>query len=125
MENRVRSSCKRSNIREERENRSSRTTRRPFHGSEASLEFPAPMHESTAPTLVPQVAEELPRRLADALSRQIEEDTLDLPVLAGAAQRIMQMALDDSVDPVHLADAIRNDTAMAGHLLRIANSPLY
>jgi putative nucleotidyltransferase with HDIG domain len=83
------------------------------------------MHESTAVESVPHVAEELPRRLADALSRQIEEDTLDLPVLAGAAQRVMQMALDDSVDPVHLADAIRNDTAMAGHLLRVANSPLY
>jgi putative nucleotidyltransferase with HDIG domain len=71
------------------------------------------------------VAEELPRPLADALSRQIEEGTLDLPVLAGAAQRVMQMALDDSVDPLHLAEAIRNDPAMAGHLLRVANSPLY
>src|ERR1700753_1385006 len=74
---------------------------------------------------IPLVPEELPRRIVDALARQIEDDTLDLPVLAGAAQKVMQMALDESVDPVHLADAIRNDTAMAGHLLRVANSPLY
>jgi putative nucleotidyltransferase with HDIG domain len=69
--------------------------------------------------------EEPPRRVAEALARQIEDDALDLPVLAGTAQRVMQMALDDDVDPVHLADAIRNDGAMAGNLLRIANSPLY
>ena len=73
----------------------------------------------------PHAAEDLPRRVAEALARQIEEDALDLPVLAGTAQRVMQMALDDEVDPVHLADAIRSDGAMAGNLLRIANSPLY
>ncbi|HVW24857.1 MAG TPA: HDOD domain-containing protein [Polyangiaceae bacterium] len=71
------------------------------------------------------ITEEQPRRVAEALARQIEEDTLDLPVLAGTAQRVMQMALDDDVDPVHLADAIKSDGAMAGNLLRIANSPLY
>jgi putative nucleotidyltransferase with HDIG domain len=72
-----------------------------------------------------RVTEELPRKVTDALARQIDDDTLDLPVLAGTAQRVMQMALDEDVDPVHLADAIRNDSAMAGNLLRIANSPLY
>lgn len=82
------------------------------------------MESARAECPVP-VAEALPRQLADALSRQIEEGTLDLPVLAGAAQRVMQMALDDTVDPLHLAEAVRNDPAMAGHLLRVANSPLY
>jgi putative nucleotidyltransferase with HDIG domain len=83
------------------------------------------MQESSTAEPFHLVPEELPRKIVEALARQIDEETLDLPVLAGAAQKVMQMALDESVDPVHLADAIRNDTAMAGHLLRIANSPLY
>src|SRR5260221_1881109 len=70
-------------------------------------------------------ASELPRQLADALARQVEDGTLDLPVLAGSAQRLMQMALDDSVDSGLLVEAIKNDTAIAGHLLRVANSSLY
>ncbi|HEX4339058.1 MAG TPA: HDOD domain-containing protein [Polyangiaceae bacterium] len=83
------------------------------------------MQDSALADHMHRVTEELPRKVAEALARQIEDDTLDLPVLAGTAARVMQMALDEDVDPVHLADAIRNDGAMAGNLLRIANSPLY
>ncbi len=83
------------------------------------------MQERALAEHMQRVTEEFPRKVADALARQIDDDSLELPVLAGTAHRVMQMALDEDVDPVHLADAIRNDSAMAGNLLRIANSPLY
>jgi putative nucleotidyltransferase with HDIG domain len=72
-----------------------------------------------------QPAEQLPGQLAEALGRHVEEGTLDLPVLAEAAQRVMQMALDENVDAAAFADTIKRDSALASHLLRVANSPLY
>ncbi|HVU05646.1 MAG TPA: HDOD domain-containing protein [Polyangiaceae bacterium] len=68
---------------------------------------------------------ELPEGLAQSLRLKLDRGTLDLPVLADAAQRVMRMALDDDVDPGALADTIKRDGAMASHLLRVANSPLY
>ena len=64
-------------------------------------------------------------RLSSILARRIEDGSLDLPVLAEAAQRVMRMALDDTADAGALAEAIKKDSAMASHLLRVANSPLY
>jgi putative nucleotidyltransferase with HDIG domain len=72
-----------------------------------------------------QPAQELPPALAAALTRHIADGTLDLPVLAEAAQRVMQMALDEDVEAAAFADVIKRDSALASHLLRVANSPLY
>jgi putative nucleotidyltransferase with HDIG domain len=68
---------------------------------------------------------ELPRALTEALARKVDDGSLDLPVLADAAQRVMQMALDEDADSAKFADTIKKDAAMASHLLRVANSPLY
>jgi putative nucleotidyltransferase with HDIG domain len=82
-----------------------------------------------SPTFSPETkassSGELPGDLAQALARKLDDGSLDLPVLADAAQRVMRMALDEDVDPTALSETIKRDGAMASHLLRVANSPLY
>jgi len=85
--------------------------------------------EQTQPTEATEppetLAPELLQRLADALEDRVEKGALDLPVLADAAQRVMQLALDESTDAQALAEIIERDMALSSHLLRVTNSPLY
>lgn len=53
----------------------------------------------------------------------IEEGRLELPLLPEVCAEIL--AQQDDCEPRRLADLIRRDQSLAGHLLRIANSPLY
>ncbi|HEX7672011.1 MAG TPA: HDOD domain-containing protein, partial [Polyangiaceae bacterium] len=80
----------------------------------------------TEPPETPEtLAPELLRRLVGALEERVEKGALDLPVLADAAQRVMQLALDESTDAQTLAEIIERDMALSSHLLRVTNSPLY
>jgi putative nucleotidyltransferase with HDIG domain len=82
---------------------------------------PIPLRPEPTKPLAP----ELLRQLVDALAERAEQGALDLPVLADAAQRVMQLALEERTDAETLAKIIEQDLALSGHLLRVTNSPLY
>jgi putative nucleotidyltransferase with HDIG domain len=67
----------------------------------------------------------LPEPLAAALVHRIETGALDLPVLPDVATQIVSQTNNPNCDFKAVAELIRRDQAMATHLLRIANSPLY
>lgn len=67
----------------------------------------------------------LPEPVRRELLRRIEDNTLELPLLSEVARQVMLEASDEECDVRRLAELIRRDQTMAGHLLRIANSPLY
>ncbi len=64
-----------------------------------------------------------PVSLAAAVDDDLASGRLDLPLLPGVAQEVMAASTDDGAKK--LADIVRRDQAMAAHLLRMANSPLY
>ena len=51
------------------------------------------MQERALAEHMQRVTEEFPRKVADALARQIEDDSLDLPVLAGKPRALWRRAL--------------------------------
>lgn len=71
------------------------------------------------------VAETLPARVQEAFLARIESGSLELPLLPEVASQVMTMTLDSDCDARQLSEQIHRDQAMAGHVLRIANSPLY
>lgn len=68
-------------------------------------------------SVVDRARAEIVQRLADR--------TLEIPVLPHVAQQAMAASADESYDARRLADIIHRDQAMATHILRVANSPLY
>lgn len=50
---------------------------------------------------------------------------MDLPLLPEVASQVVQATSNENTSPRELAELVRRDQAMAAHLLRIANSPLY
>lgn len=52
-------------------------------------------------------------------------ETFELPMLPETTSRLLQMCNDPDVEPASLADCIRSDASIAGHVLQLANSPLY
>jgi putative nucleotidyltransferase with HDIG domain len=67
----------------------------------------------------------LPEAVAATLEERIREGSLELPVLPDAAAEIVSQTSRADCDFKIVAELIRRDQAMATHLLRIANSPLY
>jgi putative nucleotidyltransferase with HDIG domain len=59
------------------------------------------------------------------VERRFAERRLDLPMLPDVATRILAGGLDDTVAVEAIADLLRLDQAITGHVLRIANSPAY
>ena len=60
-----------------------------------------------------------------ALKAYIKEEKLRIPVLPDVAARVMQLVEKPSVSANELARLIHKDQAMAGHVLRVSNSPIY
>lgn len=67
----------------------------------------------------------LPPAVRDRLVERISQGKLELPVLPEVASQVVQLSNDPNADTRQLAGIIRRDQAMAGHLMRVANSPLY
>lgn len=63
--------------------------------------------------------------LRGELAHSLGASSLDLPLLPEAVQRVLAATADESCDARALADLIRSDPALAGQVLKIANSPLY
>ena len=72
---------------------------------------------SKPPTLSVQIRERLERR--------ITEGKLELPVLPEVASQVVKLSNDPNADTRKLAALVQRDQAMAGHLMRLANSPFY
>ncbi|MBL8860187.1 MAG: HDOD domain-containing protein [Planctomycetes bacterium] len=59
------------------------------------------------------------------LTRKIENSEIDLPVLPDVASRVLALCQDPDGDPHELGLLIQRDPALAGNVLRIANSAAY
>ena len=59
------------------------------------------------------------------LTTKLEQDKLDLPLLPVVATQVLQLSGDPNADATKLSTLIQQDQALAGQILRIANSPAY
>ena len=60
-----------------------------------------------------------------ALENRIEKGNLDLPLLPRAASEVIALTSDPNADASRLSSLIHQDMALAGHILKIANCPVY
>jgi len=63
-----------------------------------------------------------PGHLRERLEDMVDAGMLDLPLLPAVAAEVIQLTSSEDCDPRRLADVIRGDPALAGHLLHMANS---
>ncbi len=59
------------------------------------------------------------------ITTQLNENNLDLPLLPVVANQVLQLSGDPNADINKIAALIQQDQALAGQILRIANSPAY
>ncbi len=59
------------------------------------------------------------------LAALIDQGALELPMLPGVAAEVLSRSLEDHSDAARLAQLIQQDQSLAGHVLRIVNSPLF
>lgn len=59
------------------------------------------------------------------LERKIADGELEMPVLSTVVTQVIDMARSPDSSAAQLSDLIHGDQALAAHLLRLANSPLY
>lgn len=67
----------------------------------------------------------IPEKLQADYMQRIESGNYELPLLPSVIWQIMDLNASDHADARKLSDLIHQDQALAGHLLRIANSPAY
>ena len=63
--------------------------------------------------------------LHGALADRLERGDVDLPLPPRVATEVLSLTRDDEADVARLAKLLHQDPALAGHVLRIANSPAY
>ncbi len=78
----------------------------------------------TTPTTI-ATEQEILEELRAALLDQLEQGKLDLPLLPQVANQVLLVAGDPNADSSKLSSLIQQDQALAGQILRIANSPAY
>ncbi len=54
-----------------------------------------------------------------------DPDSIDLPLLPRAASEVLALREREDVDAAHVSKLIHRDPALAAHVLRVANSPLF
>jgi len=59
------------------------------------------------------------------LAKRLEKGDFDLPMLPRTATEVVRLAGDSEGDAPRLSEVIHRDPALAGYVLRIANSPAY
>ncbi len=67
----------------------------------------------------------LPEVVRTRLSECLKAGTLDMPMLPDVAAQVVNLANDPDADMRELTRILHRDQAMAGHLLRMANSTLF
>ena len=75
---------------------------------------------STCPTQQVEIDD-----LQSRIKTQLEQDALDLPLLPVVATQVLQISGDPNANVTKLSALIQQDQALAGQILRIANSPAY
>ncbi|MDH5564291.1 MAG: HDOD domain-containing protein [Nitrospirota bacterium] len=75
---------------------------------------------STVPT-----QQEEREALRSRMTIQLEQEALDLPLLPVVANQVLQLSGDPNADANKLSALIQQDQALAGQILRIANSAAY
>ncbi len=78
---------------------------------------------STLPSV--ETDQELLEELRTKILDQLEHGNLDLPLLPQVANQVLMVADDPNADASKLSSLIQQDQALAGQILRIANSPAY
>jgi HD-like signal output (HDOD) protein len=63
--------------------------------------------------------------LSDALISKLNDGDIKLPVLPAVATQVIGMASNETTNLSELSELIHKDQALAGHVLRIANSALF
>ncbi len=56
---------------------------------------------------------------------QLDRKEISLPLLPEVAANVIQLSTSEDVDAKQLADLIQGDMSLAGHVMRVANSPIY
>ena len=67
----------------------------------------------------------LPTNLCEHLEARIASGALELPILPHVASQVLAMSTSDDTNARSLAELLHRDQAIAAHVLRVANSPLY
>ncbi len=67
----------------------------------------------------------LPTSLCAHLETRIASGALELPILPQVASQVLAMSTSDDTNARGLAELLHGDQAIAAHVLRVANSPLY
>ncbi|GAB1267361.1 hypothetical protein NBRC116493_06140 [Aurantivibrio infirmus] len=65
------------------------------------------------------------QQVYDELQRCISEDSLAVPMLPTAAQRVIELVQNPDSDAAELAQQIQSDQGLAAHVMRVANSAAY
>lgn len=68
---------------------------------------------------------EIAAEMRSRLIQRIQADDLELPVLSDSTSRVLALSQDPDAEPRELSELIQRDPALAGHVLRIANSAAY
>jgi len=63
--------------------------------------------------------------IAVGMDQRIQDESLDLPMLPKVATLVLELVNDVDSDMVTLAKLIQTDPALAGHVMRIANSAAF
>ena len=69
--------------------------------------------------------QEILEELRGFILDHLEQDKLDLPLLPHVANQVLMVSGDPNADASKLSSLIQQDQALAGQILRIANSPAY
>jgi putative nucleotidyltransferase with HDIG domain len=79
------------------------------------------MEQNVIDTQETEITEQFNARILET----IEGDELELPLLPHVIWEVMDLSADDAVDASRLSDLIHQDVSLAGHVLRVANSPAF
>lgn len=63
--------------------------------------------------------------LEEKLTHCVEAGEIDLPVLPAVSVEVMSLARSEDGDAARLADLIKNDQSLCGHVMRLANSAAF
>lgn len=75
--------------------------------------------------IAPAPQELVPEELSEALIGRLRAGDLELPLLPSVATEIIQLARRADADAARLASVLQRDQALAGHVMRLANSAAY
>jgi HD-like signal output (HDOD) protein len=66
-----------------------------------------------------------PPTVATALEQELNNRSIELPLLPNVAAEVLSSSLDDQSNAARLAELIQQDQGLASHLLRVVNSPVF